>query len=1043
MEGKILLSASAALLLCAACGEAAPYGLDATAGNAYSQSVLISGDACGIFADNHIAWVSVSDDLTLYGGSGYGARGRSRTVKTAVSVRSGGNLNVSGGIYGIGFSKKARGRFLASGDISAAGVRDNGIHGIDSSFILIGSSGDLSAESQGMRAVYLRNSASVDLSSDGSQTFKVNVQEIHDNNEVIKINNQASAKIASGSSQQIAGGSLGVSLSYDAEILLKAGRNQSISGVNTGIGLDGTSRAEISAGGDQKVEGTVKEGLSVGENGTARINAAGNQSFSGRKYGASFLGTSDTELKAGGIQSFSGGEAGLYCGGSAEASLSSAVLNVTGKASGGGQACAGILARGGSLKIAASDGALIRCFSATGSASAVDAAGTQFSLLSSGDVKISAKGMNACGVRIDAGTGTTPSEIAGRALDISASGGTSKGIFVSGRAEGRVSFNAQGSILIQAGEGVFVRDAVLRLSGGAAVISSDTAALAADGGRAELWAFSNCLSAPAGIAVSARNGGTVRVIGDEENRISGRTAVSAAGVESFTEIDGRLNVITGTELALHAADGGRVYVHGGVNQITGTILAETGGCVSVDFEGPESFFRGSVQTDGTAASRLAFSDGARWTAAGDSRVTLLELRRGAVADLRHAGTLTAEQLHGGDASFLIKLSGGAVPIRVTGLSSGIYDVYLDEELSDLSPVLRGEKVYFAAVPVGGAAFRAGTTVYVSSPSRIYDAACRVSADTGIENHWYFESEPSAGVNHPVNGNVDAALRLSQFQLFSAAAPDTYEQRTGGARNFGRGVWFRGKYSRAEVDGRFRSSGTMAQIGFDGGTASSGTALDYRRDSLDFRGISGSGSSRRLGVTAYRTLFGKRGQYADFTARAGILRSDYDVTLRNVGMISHGCSRRGYMSVSAEYGRRFDAGSGWFVTPQAQLQWTVLGGADFTASSGIAVRQKCAQSLIGRAGLHLGFKSGHSECPLSFSLRADVLHEFMDSGDFSAAGSDARYDGTSCSSRSWWELGVEFSVQTGRSSSLHADFSSLSGSGLSDAWRLDVGLRRDF
>lgn len=1036
--GRISAAGAAGLILWASCSFAAPYGLDATAGNAFSGSSLLSGDSCGIFADGYMAQVIAPGELTVYGGSGYGARGRSASVKTAVSVQAGGKLEIRGGTYGAGFSKKARGRFLAAGDIAVTGLEDNGIHGIDAAFIQMKSSGDFSAASYARRAVYLTSSASADLSSDGSQTFRVNVGEIRDNNEVIKVNNQAFAKITAGGSQWVSGGSHGVSLSYDAEILMKAGQNQTIAGTVAGVGLDGAARAEISSGGDQILTGGQSAGLYVGGSASAAASAARNQSFVGGKYGASFTGSASADLQSGGTQSFSGERAGLYLSGLSEASFSAVQLHASGSSS--GVASCGIQADGGSISIAVSDSAVIQSVSDGSAASAVFVSGAHFALNASGDVKICADGADACGIRLDAAAGTTAADIAARTVSITAAGSASRGIAVSGSAPGTAAVTARDDILIQAAEGVSAVNAAVRLTADRAVISSETAALTADGGSVSLHAFSNCLTAPGGTAAAARNGGTVRIADDEENYISGRTAVSASGAGSLAEITGRLSVITGTELALHASDGGRIAAGGGAGRIEGRILAESGGAIDVDFAGADSFFRGSAAADSTSSVRLSFSDGARWAAEGDSSVTKLELRRGALVDLRGARSLTAGQLSGGDSSFLMKIRSGTAPLRVTGESSGVYSILVDESLSDLSPAARGEKMYFASAPAGGAAFRA-EPVTVTAPSLIYDAVCRVSADTGPEARWYFAAMPAAG--RTVNANVGAAERISQFQRFSASETDTYDERTGRARYLGRGVWLRGKYSRAEFDGRVRASGTMAQIGFNAAASAAGLALDYRKDSLDFRGISGSGSSRRLGVTAYSTLFGRRGQYADFTARAGVLRTDYDVTLRNAGMISRGRSSRGYMSVSAEYGRRFDLGSGWRLTPQLQLQWTVLGAESFAASSGIAVHQESAQSLTGRAGIRAEFAGGRPERRFSLFLKADVLRQFLDDGGFSAVGTDARYEGAPDSARTWYELGAGLTAQTGRDAVLFADFSRLSGSGLSDAWRISAGLRCAF
>lgn len=83
-------------------------------------------------------------------------------------------------------------------------------------------------------------------------------------------------------------------------------------------------------------------------------------------------------------------------------------------------------------------------------------------------------------------------------------------------------------------------------------------------------------------------------------------------------------------------------------------------------------------------------------------------------------------------------------------------------------------------------------------------------------------------------------------------------------------------------------------------------------------------------------------------RGGRINSDYDVS----GAFSNGYEDIGgdyhqwFGSISAEWGRKNDMGTGWYFEPQIQAQLARVGGASYVSDSGIDVDQDGATSLIG-------------------------------------------------------------------------------------------------
>ncbi len=94
----------------------------------------------------------------------------------------------------------------------------------------------------------------------------------------------------------------------------------------------------------------------------------------------------------------------------------------------------------------------------------------------------------------------------------------------------------------------------------------------------------------------------------------------------------------------------------------------------------------------------------------------------------------------------------------------------------------------------------------------------------------------------------------------------------------------------------------------------GGAVEHTWGSSDYAGYS-NGKQHLTDVAFYATEMGNKGHYLDLVTKIGRLGSDYQTTYGDRGDFDNWA-----FSTGAEYGRKKDMGSGWFVEPQAQLTY---------------------------------------------------------------------------------------------------------------------------
>ena len=294
------------------------------------------------------------------------------------------------------------------------------------------------------------------------------------------------------------------------------------------------------------------------------------------------------------------------------------------------------------------------------------------------------------------------------------------------------------------------------------------------------------------------------------------------------------------------------------------------------------------------------------------------------------------------------------------------------------------------------------------------------------------------------------INMSKVNYNNAIYMDRLNKRVGEAKYLDNeensGMWVRIRHDRIGKADAFRSQNTMYEMGYDvkqecdNGERRVGFAIDYMDGKAEYTGIAGDGDVKRYGLWLYDTWMGDKGHYADYVAKWGHLENDFDIMARTTGEKISGDYSNNVFSVSAEYGKKNDMGSGWYFEPQAQLQLARVTGADYVTSQGTKVSFDGINSLIGRAGFRLGRDLSERS---TVYVKADLLHEFLGEQDISAADATGTLHETYENEGTWYDVGFGFATAMGKNSYVFMDFEKSFGNDNDETYQINAGVQWTF
>lgn len=332
-----------------------------------------------------------------------------------------------------------------------------------------------------------------------------------------------------------------------------------------------------------------------------------------------------------------------------------------------------------------------------------------------------------------------------------------------------------------------------------------------------------------------------------------------------------------------------------------------------------------------------------------------------------------------------------------------------------------------------------------------DAAA--NANTGLDEVTNFKIVARAG--EELSDTGETILNMSRANYSNAIYMDRLNKRLGEARYINaeedEGMWVRIRHDRIGKTDAYRSQNTMYELGYDkkqecdNGERRVGMAIDYMHGDTGYSDIAGKGEIDRYGLWLYDTWMGDKGHYVDYVAKWGHLSNDFEVyTMRNGDKVTGDYSNNVF-SVSAEYGRKKDLGSDWYIEPQIQAQLARVTDADYVTNQGTKVSVDGINSLIGRAGFRLGKDFGEEKQSTVY-IKADVLHEFLGDQDVSVLdkSSDNKWAGISYENEgTWYDVGFGFATMMSKNSYAFLDLEKSFGHDNDETYQINVGVQWTF
>ena len=253
-----------------------------------------------------------------------------------------------------------------------------------------------------------------------------------------------------------------------------------------------------------------------------------------------------------------------------------------------------------------------------------------------------------------------------------------------------------------------------------------------------------------------------------------------------------------------------------------------------------------------------------------------------------------------------------------------------------------------------------------------------------------------------------------------------------------GIWARiggGRYNYANDGINTATDYTSIQGGYDTKTSRDWTVggqVSYLRGSEDYV-FNGSGKVRSYAVGAYGLKDLGKDQYVHVESQVGRISNEF--TARNeIGQAKSGDVKSNAYSIGVRYGKTIKSANGFYVEPQAQLNYTHFGGRDFTAGN-VSVNQAGVNSTSGKLGLEVGKQFGNGNLYTRFAAG----HAFTGNVKTTYASGNAVKLTEQDLKGTWTELAFGGRYGFNTNNSVYADVTT----GLSGDYQADWGVNAGF
>lgn len=453
--------------------------------------------------------------------------------------------------------------------------------------------------------------------------------------------------------------------------------------------------------------------------------------------------------------------------------------------------------------------------------------------------------------------------------------------------------------------------------------------------------------------------------------------------------------------------------------------------------------------------KMNINDGASWNMTGDSFINNITVENGGVVNVQEGvkefniGTAADKggiTLNNG----IINLQGENQQITVTELdgtggtvnTNSLYNkMNIKNVDEDTAITVNGSGEIADAIYGGDATAQNLADVVTTGTGK--SAASQITTDEGI-----IAGKITADVKDGEVTNYTVAKNTTNVGISNLAAINlmTWRQenndmnkRLGELRDSKgeHGVWARMVRGEVEYES-IQKQYNYYQIGYDEKLSTDpnwtvGMFLTRTEGNSTFR--TGSAENNHTGVGVYGSYLKDDGSFIDLVAKYARIDSDFNA---NGGVGSGDYNTNGY-SISAEYGKRFEQGNGFWIEPQVELTYGTVGAVDYTTGNGAKVRQEGMDSLVGRVGFSIGkdIKAGN------IYARASYLYDFDGETEVTMSHSGISDVYEQDLGGGWFEVGLGANINLSDATHLYFDVEKTYGGDVATPWQWSAGMRWTF
>lgn len=453
--------------------------------------------------------------------------------------------------------------------------------------------------------------------------------------------------------------------------------------------------------------------------------------------------------------------------------------------------------------------------------------------------------------------------------------------------------------------------------------------------------------------------------------------------------------------------------------------------------------------------KMNINDGASWNMTGDSFINNITVENGGVVNVQEnvkafnvgtaadAGGIT---LNNG----IINLQGESQQITVTeldGTGGTVNTNSLNNKMSistvaDSTSVTVNGSGEIADAILGGNATAQDLADVVTTGTK--SAASQITTDEGIiAGKITADVNADGKITNTVYAKNTTNLGLSDLAAINLMTwrqeNNDMNKRLGELRDSKgeHGVWARMVRGEAEYES-IKNQYNYYQIGYDEKLSTDpnwtvGMFLTRTEGNSTFR--TGSAENNHTGVGVYGSYLKDDGSFIDLVAKYARIYSDFNA---NGGVGSGDYNTNGY-SISAEYGKRFEQGNGFWIEPQVELTYGTVGAVDYTTSNGAKVHQEGMDSLVGRVGFSIGkdIKAGN------IYARASYLYDFDGETEVTMSHSGISDVYEQDLGGGWFEVGLGANINLSAATHLYFDVEKTYGGDVATPWQWNAGMRWTF